>query len=230
MTEETELMRSDIVVEESTGATGSALTRRRVLIGGLAAGAALVAAACGGNDDTEEAIKDDADKVEPSAAALKDLDIVELAAGLEVLAINTYKAALDAATAGKLGSVPPAVAEFVTTAMGHHQEHLNALNGALRSGRRDEVKEPNAKLKPTVDTEFAKVKDVAGAAQLALMLETIAADTYLSAITKLDSDDSKKLAASIQAVDQQHRAILLFALGQYPVPETFHNPDQAATP
>ncbi|MDP9403598.1 MAG: ferritin-like domain-containing protein [Actinomycetota bacterium] len=211
-------------------AVTAALSRRHVLMGGAAAGLALAAAACGGNNDTDEATEDDPKKVEPSRAALDDLGIVEFAAGLEVLAINTYKAALDAATANKLGPVPPAVAEFVKTAMGHHQEHLEALNGALKAGARDQVNEPNATLKSVVDAEFAKVKDVAGAARLALMLETIAADTYLANLPKLKSDDGKKLAASIQAVDQQHRAILLFALGQYPVPETFHNPDQAATP
>ncbi len=222
------MMETKITLNER--AVTSALSRRHVLVGGAAASLALMGAACGSNNDTDEATGDDPSKVKPSKAALADLDIVEFAAGLEVLAVGTYKAALDAATANKLGPVPPAVAEFVKTAMSHHQEHLDALNGALRAGARDPVDKANAKLKPTVDAEFAKVKDVGGAAQLALMLETIAADTYLAAIPKLESDDGKKLAASIQAVDQQHRAILLFALGQYPVPETFQNPDQAATP
>ncbi|HSH61221.1 MAG TPA: ferritin-like domain-containing protein [Acidimicrobiales bacterium] len=221
-------METDIKLNE--GAVTAALSRRQLLVGGAAASLALAAAACGGDDDTGTATGDDPKKVNPSRAALADLDIVQFAAGLEVLAVGTYKAALDAATANKLGPVPPAVAEFVKTAMNHHQEHLNALNGALKAGARDQVTQPNAKLKPTVDAQFANVKDAGGAANLALMLETIAADTYLAAIPKLESDDSKKLAASIQAVDQQHRAILLFALGQYPVPETFHNPDQAATP
>ncbi|MDP9453751.1 MAG: ferritin-like domain-containing protein [Actinomycetota bacterium] len=225
--ETTEAMETEITLNEH--AVTAALSRRHLLMGGAATGLALAAAACGGANDTTEATRDDPKKVEPSPAAVADLDVVEFAAGLEVLAVGTYKAALDAATANKLGPVPPAVAEFVKTAMSHHQEHLDALNGALRTGLRDEVNQPNAKLKPTVDAEFAKVKDVAGAANLALMLETIAADTYLAALPKLNSDDGKKLAASIQAVDQQHRSILLFALGQYPVPETFHNPDQAAT-
>ncbi len=229
MTQETaEAMETQMTLTDR--AVTAAFSRRRLLAGGAVASVALVAAACGGDNETGGATGDDPKKVEPSRAAAADLDIVEFAAGLEVLAVGTYKAALDAATANKLGPVPPAVAEFVKTAMGHHQEHLDALNGALRAGARDEVNKPNAKLKPTVDAEFAKVKDVGGAANLALMLETIAADTYLAAIPKLESDDGKKLAASIQAVDQQHRSILLFALGQYPVPETFHNPDQAATP
>jgi hypothetical protein len=53
---------------------------------------------------------------ETTAAAEEsiDLKVAGLAAGLEVPAIQTYQAALDAAGAGSLGEVPPAVGEFVT--------------------------------------------------------------------------------------------------------------------
>ena len=76
-------------------------------------------------------------------------------------------------------------------------------------------------LKATVDDKFAMVTDVAGAAELALELEGIAAATYLTAASTLEGDDATQLAASIAVVDRQHMAILLFALGQYPVPEVF---------
>ena len=68
-----------------------------------------------------------------------------LAASLEVLAVNTYGAALDAATSGALGDVPPAVAEFVTTAQAHHQAHLDALERGPRVGtgsRRSPIRPP----------------------------------------------------------------------------------------
>lgn len=81
-----------------------------------------------------------------------------------------------------------------------------------------------------VDAEFAKVKDVAGATKLALTLEDIAAPTYLKALPSLQSNDAIKLAGSIQAVDQQHVAILNFALGMYPVPDVFQKTDKAASP
>jgi len=60
------------------------------------------------------------------------------------------------------------------------------------------------------------------------MLEQIPAQTYLKVQPTLQSRDAIKLAASIKAVDQQHHAILLFAIGQYPVPDTFQRTEKAA--
>jgi len=152
-----------------------------------------------------------------------------LAAGLEVLAVGTYKAALDAAGKGSLGTVPAAVGEFVTTAMKQHQAHLDAWNKVLKAAGAPEVTAPNATLKPVVDTAFGKVTDVAGAAGLALMLEQIAAATYQSAIPSITDKDAMKLAGSIMIIDFQHAAILNFVLGNYPVPDTFGKLDQAVS-
>ncbi|MDP9071387.1 MAG: ferritin-like domain-containing protein, partial [Actinomycetota bacterium] len=159
-----------------------------------------------------------------------DADVAAFAAGLEVLAVNTYKGALDAATAGKLGAVPPAGAEFVKTAMAQHQEYLDALNALLASAGRPKVSQPNAQLKSVVDTKFAQVKDFAGAAQLARELEQIAAATYLSVIPTLQSKDAIKLAGQANINDMQHIAILNYVLGEYPVPDTFAKTDKAAKP
>lgn len=223
---------NDTTSSPANAIAGMSLSRRRFLVGAGAVGVAAVAAACGGDDDAVETGTGSDNETTTSAAESKggsgDVEVAKVAAGLEVLAVNTYKAALDAATAGKLGEVPPAVGEYVKTAMGHHQEHLDAWNKVITGADGKEVTEPNAKLKPVVDAEFAKVKDVAGAAKLALMLEDIAAQTYLKVLPTLKSKDAIKLAGSIQAVDQQHQAILLFALGMYPVPETFQKTEKAA--
>jgi hypothetical protein len=217
-----------------------ALSRRHLLAGAGAIGAALVASACGA--DTSRSVSAGAPgrvafgpgaPTQPTptrAPTPEDVSIAQLAAGLEVLAVRTYKAALDAATAGKLGAVPPAVAEFVTTAGKHHQEHLDAWNQVLTSNGAAAVTTPNAELKPTVDQAFAGVTDVGGAAALALMLEQIAAATYLSAQGVLTDKAAIDLAGSIQVVDAQHVSVLLFALGEYPVPDTFAKIDQAASP
>jgi hypothetical protein len=157
-----------------------------------------------------------------------DLDIATVAAGLEVLAVQTYGAALDAATANKLGAVPPAVAEFATTAKAQHQAALAKWNSVLKAGGKPEVTEPYAKLKPTVDAAFAKVTDVSGVAALALMLEQIASASYQKAIPSLTSKDAIELAGSLEIIDAQHVAILLFVSGQYPVPDTFAKTDKAA--
>jgi Ferritin-like domain len=229
------------------------LTRRHILAGAAVIGAGLVAAACGsdtndaasattGSSGSTPATDAGATTVAPSdttamtaapadtaaADASVDLKVAGLAAGLEVLAVGTYKAALDAAGAGALGDVPPAVGEFVTVAMAQHQAHLDAWNKVLTGAGSAAVTEPDATLKPTVDAEFAKVTDVAGAAKLALMLEQIAAATYLNAQNVLTDKDAIQLAGSIQIIDAQHAAILLYVLGEYPVPDVFAKVDMAA--
>lgn len=205
------------------------MNRRKFLGAGIGlVGGAAVLAACGKDDTSPPGASGNATSTTAGGGAGGDIAAAQAAAGLEVLAVGTYKAALDAATAGKLGPVPPAVGEFVTVAMAQHQAALDAWNSVLTSAGEAEVTEPNATLKPVVDGKFAKVKDIAGAATLALELETIAAHTYLKALPALESKDAIKLAGSIQVVDQQHQAILLFALGQYPVPEVFQKTDQAA--
>ena len=229
------------------------LTRRHILAGAAVIGAGLVAAACG--SDSNNAASGTTGSVAPSAtgaggttaptvadttaattapadttapAANVDLKVAGLAAGLEALAVGTYKAALDAAGAGSLGDVPPAVGEFVTVAMAQHQAQLDAWNKVLTGAGSAAVTEPDATLKPTVDAEFAKVTDVVGAAKLALMLEQIASATYLNAQNVLTDKDAIKLAGSIQIIDAQHAAILLYVLGQYPVPDVFAKVDMAA--
>ncbi len=214
------------------------LSRRHVLGGAAALGVGILAAACGddssgGSGTTTKSSTSLAPgttkaPVTTAPGGNVDLTVAKLAAGLEVLAVGTYKAALDAAGAGALGDVPPAVAEFVTVAMAHHQAHLDAWNGVLTGAGEKAVTEPNATLKPTVDSEFAKVKDVTGAATLALLLEQIAAATYLNAQEVLTDKSAIELAGSIQIIDAQHASILLFVLGKYPVPDTFALDDLAA--
>lgn len=201
----------------------TAVSRRRLLVGGaVAAVTAGLAAACGKDSGGDGAA------TRSTSGGDADLAVATLAAGLEVLVVATYGAALDAAIAGKLRAVPPAVAEFAMTAKAHHTEHLAAWNDMLESAGKPKVTAPNATLKPIVDAEFAKVEDIIDVANLALMLEQVAAHTYLKAIPTLTSKPAIQKAAEILVVDQQHQAILLFALGRYPVPESFQTTTKAA--
>ncbi len=162
--------------------------------------------------------------------AANDLKIGAFAASLEVLAVNTYKAGLDAATAGKLGKVPPAVGEYATTAMKHHQAHLDRWNEILAGAGKPKVTDPPKALEGQVNDMFGKVTDIPGLAKLALMLEEIASATYLKVIPVLATEVPISVASSIQIIDMQHQAILNFALGNYPVPDTFAKTEMAASP
>ena len=225
----------------------SGVNRRSFLaIGGAMSAAAILAACSSGDSDggsessdttaapeettTSEAGSTTTTAPETERSVENDLKLGAFAAALEVLAVNTYGAALDAATAGSLGEVPPAGAEFVTTAKAQHQAQLDRWNEVLTGADQEAVTEPPADLEATVNEEFGKVTDFVGAAKLALMLEQIAAATYLSVIPLLATEDPIRLAASIQPIDMQHAAILLFVLGEYPVPDTFATTDMAVSP
>lgn len=220
------------------------LLHRRKFLAGIGVGAAAVAfAACGGDDDKESSddptttTKGDdgttttAGEDETTTTAAEgggdDIAIAQLAAGLEVLAVNTYQAVADAATSGAVGEVPPVVVGYVTAALGHHQGHLDTWNGILTEAGEDEVTEPNADLDPTVQEALGGVTDVVGAAELALMLEGIAAATYLDALTMLTDDAALDVAGQIFVVDRQHMALLTYALGEYPIPDTFASTDES---
>ena len=156
----------------------------------------------------------------PPAGLSGDLAVAAVAASLENLAVFAYTAGLSAATAGKLGSVPPAVATFATTVKGQHQQHADAWNAVLKSHGKAPVTVTNPKLTPVVQSGFAKVSDVTGLAELALTLETIAAQTYQVETAKLKSSTAIALSLSIQPVEMQHIAVLYYVLGKYPGAQT----------
>ena len=132
-----------------------AVNRRGFLLGAAGlAGASVLVAACGSDNDSDN----DAVDTPKADDGSGDGAVAAFAAGLEVLAVNTYKGALDAAGAGKLGAVPPAVATFATTAMKQHQEHLDAWNKAVTDGGGSAITAPDATLAPVVAQKFAAVR------------------------------------------------------------------------
>ena len=205
-------------------------SRRGFLIGAGGVGAVVAFAACSSDSKSSTSKSTSTTAAPASGGASNDLKTAAFAASLEVLAVQTYQAALDAATANKLGPVPAAGATYVQTAISQHQAALDKWNSVLAGANEPAVTEPDAALKSTVDGEFAKVKDFGGAAKLALQLEQIAAATYLSAISSLKDKDAIQLAGSINIIDMQHAAILNYVLGMYPVPDTFASTDMAASP
>jgi len=223
----TEEIKATMKPLENKPSSSTSVSRRRFLVGTTAAaGIVVVAAACGddkkktdtgaGTDTTGGTTGDTT--ATTAAGASSDLDTAAAAAGLEKLAFDTYTAAGQLATTGKLGaSVPPAVVTFVTTAAKQHQEALENWNKVLTAGGRQAVTVPTASLKPTVDAAAGKLTDVPGAATLALRLEDYASQTYQKVIPTLKSTDAIKLAAQINVVGSQHQTILRYVLGLYPV-------------
>ena len=205
---------------------GRGTSRRGFLFGaaGLTAGA-LIVAACG-SDKSDKGAVTGATSLSSSDTSGKltgDLAIAALAASLENLAVQTYQAGLDAATMGKLGTVPPAVATFATTVQQQHKDHAAAWNSILIGAGKPAVTGVDKTVQDAVVTPgFANVHNVVDLAKFAIGLEDVAAATYLNGIQNAIQDvGAIKVAGSIQPIEMQHSAILHFVLGDYPVPDTF---------
>ena len=208
----------------------TAPNRRKFFAVGGAIAAGAVIAACGSDDSSGDtsttAGKEETTTTTEEEPGGGDAAIANFAAGLELLAAQTYTAALDAATSGALGEVPPAVAEFATTAQAHHQ----AASDALAEAAGGITAEVDPDIEATVLEAFAEVTDVEGLARLALTLELQAAATYLEVLPKLESKAAIDLVGSILPIERQHAAILHFALGEYPVPDVFATTDDSLAP
>ena len=196
-------------------------TRRTFLRGGLA-GAGLVG---GGTGSAVNATTSSS-----TSTASPDLTVARLAASLEVLAVNTYQTVLDAAGKGSLGTVPPAIATFVTTAKAQHADHANAWNSALTGAGLQAQTAPDPHYNKIVQQALPTVKTVVDAAKLALTLETVAVETYTAGSALVTDKKNRLVALTIAPVEAQHVAILHYVLGQYPVPDSFVKTDMAASP
>jgi len=208
------------------------LTRAAGTAGGVAGIALLAACSSSGSSSSSSASASASasGSATGSAAAVAggegqalsgDLQAVAMAASLENSGVATYMAGIKAATAGKLGTVPPAVVTFAQTAMAQHEDHAKAWNAVLTAAGKKPVTAVDPVLQPTINAAFAKVTNVTGLAELALLVENTAGETYQNALSVIKSPAGIKTAASIQPVEFQHAAILYFVLGKYPVPSAF---------
>ncbi|MEU8133757.1 ferritin-like domain-containing protein [Streptodolium elevatio] len=212
------------------------LDRRRFLRGlGVVGLSAFALAACSDDDGGSSS------KSSPSASGQAappvsggtytgDLLVVALATALENQAVGAYQAAISAAGAGKLGTVPPAVANFATTAMAQHADHAKVWNNVLTQAGKPPITGVPLKSQAAVTDALGKVTDVPGVAKLALQLEDQAAQTYLFAQFNVTTPAGIETAATIAPVEAMHAAILRYLLGEYPVPDDFLPVDKAAKP
>jgi hypothetical protein len=228
---------ANVVREQSqVNQANRALGRRGFLVGvgGVAAIGAL--AACGSSTTGPKASGSSAAPTptgSSSAAASKytgDLKVVALAAALENLAVAAYKDTLTRAAAGKLGTVPPAIATFVTTVMKQHSEHAAAWNAVLTKSNLPAITGTPLTIAAPMVAKLDAAMTVPAVAMVALGLENAAADTYTFAAANVTDAGGIMTAATIQPVETMHAAILSFVLGQYPVPLSFIGIDQSAKP
>jgi hypothetical protein len=216
--------------------------RRRFLIGTGGVAGAVLLAACGSSGGAKPSASPSSSGSSGGSGATAataggegqhlsgDLQVVAMASSLESSGIATYMAGIKAATAGKLGTVPPAIVTFAQTAMSQHEDHRQAWNSVLTSAGKKPVTAVDPVIQPSINTALGKVTSVTALAALALMVENIAGETYQNGLSVITSPAGIKTAAAIQPVEFQHAAILSFVLGKYPVPSAFTGVTSARPP
>jgi hypothetical protein len=216
---------SHLVTSDSTGRRGFLAG-----LGGVVVLGAVAACSSSSKSSSNSAAASSSGASSAASAYTGDLQVVALAAALENLAVTAYTGALTAAGKGTLGTVPPAVATFVQTAMKQHSDHAAAWNGVLTKANLKPI--TGAPLTITADqvAMLNSAKSVTDVATLALNLEIAAADTYTFATANVKDPGGIMTAATIAPVETMHAAILYFILGQYPVPAAFIGIDKAVMP
>ena len=206
-------------------------TRRSFFLGAAGAVALGAAAACsGGSPSTVTTSSTPAAPPAPRETYTGDLKVVALATSLENLAVTAYEGALRKAGTNELGTVPPAVATFIQTAMKQHSDHAQAWNAVLSKVGKPTINDAPLSITQEQVSLLTAAKTVPDVAKLALNLENIAAQTYTFATANMTDSGGIMTAATIQPVETMHAAILNFVLGQYPIPDTFIGTTNALKP
>jgi hypothetical protein len=141
-----------------------------------------------------------------------DLVLARTAASLEKLAVDAYGTAAGLITT-------PSVLAAATMFAGHHQMHLDALNGVITGAGGSAITQMNqavydALVKPAIDA----AKSEADAVMLALALEEAAAQTYVFAGGALSTPALRSTIMTIGGVEARHAAVLrMAALAQAPL-------------
>jgi len=147
------------------------------------------------------------------ASSGTDVQVLQTASSIEVLAVSTYKTALTLPYIGG-SSANSVIKAFATTTMGQHADHLAAFQAATTALGGTKQTKPDPAFVPVVQkavTSITKASDADGAllvVGLALELENIAAETYVNNMSLLSNANAKKVTASIMGVEAQHVAIL----------------------
>ncbi|MGH3827475.1 MAG: ferritin-like domain-containing protein [Pseudonocardiaceae bacterium] len=141
-------------------------------------------------------------------AAGDDVSALQTAAGLENLAVFTYKTALTLPFIGG-SSANGVVKAFAMKTMDQHAEHAMAFNAAAQrlGGQAQTGTDP--KYTPVVKAAVPTIKGPGDVVGLAITLEDVAAQTYVKDVSLVSTPELRQLFASVAGVESQHRAILL---------------------
>jgi len=198
--------------------------RRFIQFGGVTVAAAAILAACSDGDGDKKSSGSGNGDGDGAGAQASDTDITILrtASSLEELAVAVYQTAVDSGLVTTM-----AVADAAKLFQSQHREHAALFEGATREAGGEPFDEPNpavmAQLQPAIDA----LTDEAAIVKLAFDLETVAAQTYQSAVGAFTDASFNVATMSVGGVEARHAAVLAQVLNQPAVPVAFQVTDQA---
>jgi hypothetical protein len=181
--------------------------RQLFKLGGATIIGAAVLAACGSDDDDADASGGDTTTTGSAGDGTMDLALARTAASLEKLAVDTYQVGIDSGLVTTM-----AIGDAAKLFQEHHQEHLDALNGAIENAGGQTVDEPNeAVFKALIEPAVGKAKAEGDIVQIAFDLESAAAQTYAFAGGTLTVPALRSTIMTIGGIEARHAAILQIA-------------------
>lgn len=134
-----------------------------------------------------------------------DVQILQTASSLEILAVATYDAALGLPFIRNGNAV---VKTFAMTTMDQHDQHREAFQAQTQALGGDVQDQPNPPNQQVVDDALPTLMTPADVVALAMTLEEVATDTYLADMSLLTDVDTRSLMGSVMGVECQHLATL----------------------
>jgi rubrerythrin len=207
-------------------------TRRTFMVGGvvLAGGALLAACAKKKKSQVPESgalpvVPSSTTTTAPGSAAT-DKVLLQTAQSIEILAIDTYQAAIDS------GLITDATVKDVAKLFqSQHQDHSDALAEAIKAAGGTVVTTKNEYLaKNVVDQAVADLTDQKSVLVLARELENVAAQTYVEAGGVFTTPELRKTGMSIGETEARHITVLNLALGYAPAPLALMSTAKAIDP
>lgn len=134
-----------------------------------------------------------------------DIQMLQTATSIEILAVATYTAALGLPFAG---SLPKVVQTFATTTKQQHMDHMAAFSAAVKALGGTAQTNPDPVLLAVVNKAKPGLTGPVPLVDLAITLEMGAAETYVAFVTALSDKNARNTTASIMGVEAQHVAVL----------------------
>lgn len=142
-----------------------------------------------------------------------DIQMLETQASIEALAVEAYQQALTL-PAFKTMPAATAVKAFASTTLSHHRGHLTLFNNTVEAlGGRIQTT-PDPRYAPLLKSQLAALakmspqSSVSAAVELAITVESVAAETYAKNSPTFVAGRARVATASVTGIEAQHVATL----------------------